>query len=117
MDAHLIDAPPGHHLSYKPLHICGQAPFSQESRVGVVSEMKLVLFVLFSVYKKSKRLFLLSVCSSFQRLKNGGTRVACYHFISQSRGTMGDNDAASGFLALYPAGFKHVTSYAEITMQ
>lgn len=51
VDAHLNDAPPGHHFSYKALHIFGQAPFSQECRVGVVSEMRLVFLVrLFSVF-------------------------------------------------------------------
>lgn len=83
--------------------------------MGVVSGMKLVfLVIVFCLFHL--KAFLLSICASFQRLKNDGTPVAC-HFISWSRGTMGDNDAASGFLALYPTGFKHVTSYAEITMQ
>lgn len=52
MTAHLNDAPPGHHLSYKSLHTFGQAPLAKGVvGVGVVYEIKVVFLVrLFTVY-------------------------------------------------------------------
>lgn len=46
MNAHLNDAAPGHHLSYKSLHTFGQAPLAKSFiRVGVVYKIKVVFLV------------------------------------------------------------------------